>query len=97
MILNKLSYAFLKGTKDLVGIDSRVEDLLPLLAIGLNDVRIIGVWGMGELERQLLPELFIKCFLRNLKIVVLSLTLTLVKNLKNMVYLTHKMLMIKFL
>ena len=54
MILNKLSYTFLKGTKDLVGIDSRVEDLLPLLAIGSNDVCIIGVWGMGELERQLL-------------------------------------------
>ena len=48
MILNKLSYAFLKGTKGLVGIDSRVEELLPLLAIGSNDVCIIGVWGMGE-------------------------------------------------
>ena len=51
MILNKLSYAFLKGTKDLVGIGSRVEDLLPLLAIGSNDVRIIGVWGMGGIGR----------------------------------------------
>uniref|UniRef100_A0A7N2LHY9 ADP-ribosyl cyclase/cyclic ADP-ribose hydrolase n=1 Tax=Quercus lobata TaxID=97700 RepID=A0A7N2LHY9_QUELO len=51
MILNKLSYTFLKGTKDLVGIDSRVEDLLPLLVIGSNDVRIIGVWGMGGIGK----------------------------------------------
>ena len=47
MISHKLSYAFPRDTKGLVGIDSRVKELMSLLAIGSNDVHIIGVWGMG--------------------------------------------------
>ena len=46
-ISHKLRYPFPRNTKGLVGIDSRVEELMSLLAIGSNDVRIIGIWGMG--------------------------------------------------
>ena len=62
MILIKLSYAFLKDTKDLVGIDSQVEDLLPLLATGSNDVRIIGVWGMGGIGKTTLARVVYQKF-----------------------------------
>ena len=54
MISHKLSYAFQRDTKGLVGVDSQVKELMLLLAIGSNDVNIIGVWGMGGLVRQLL-------------------------------------------
>ena len=59
VILHKLSYAIPIDTRGLVGIDSQVDELMSLLAIGLNDVSIIGVWGMGEPVRQLLLELSI--------------------------------------
>ncbi|KAL4594485.1 hypothetical protein ACB092_12G024000 [Castanea dentata] len=56
VILQKLSCAFPRDTKDLVGIDSRVEELMSLLAIGSNDVRIIGVWGMGGIGKTTLAR-----------------------------------------
>ncbi|XP_075649601.1 TMV resistance protein N-like [Castanea sativa] len=56
VILQKLSYAFPRDTKDLVGIDSRVKELMSLLAIGSNDVRIIGVWGMGGIGKTTLAR-----------------------------------------
>ena len=59
VILHKLSYAIPIDTRGLVGIDSQVDELMSLLAIGLNDVSIIGVWGMGGSIRQLLLELSI--------------------------------------
>ena len=44
---HKLSYALLEDIEDLVGIESRVKELETYLAIEFNNVRIIGVWGMG--------------------------------------------------
>ena len=40
---HKLNYAFFEDTKDLIGIESQVKELKSCLAIGSNDVRIIGV------------------------------------------------------
>ena len=42
--------------------DSRVEKVIELLGLGqddCNEARVVGIWGMGGLPRQLLPELFV--------------------------------------
>ena len=46
MILHKLNYTFSIDTNGLIGMDSQVNKLMSLLAIGLDDVRIIGIRGM---------------------------------------------------
>ena len=56
MISDKLSYAFPRDTKGLVGVDSQVKELMSLLAIGSNDVCIIGVWGMGGIGKATLAK-----------------------------------------
>uniref|UniRef100_A0A2N9H7D3 TIR domain-containing protein n=1 Tax=Fagus sylvatica TaxID=28930 RepID=A0A2N9H7D3_FAGSY len=46
-ISRNLSYEFSEYTEGLVGINSRVAELESCLAVGLNDVRFIGIWAMG--------------------------------------------------
>lgn len=46
MSFTRLNQTILSESKDLVAIDSRIEELLSFLEIGLLDVRIIGIWGM---------------------------------------------------
>ena len=73
---HKLSYSISKDTKDMVGIESRVKKLESCLAIGLNDVRIIGVWGMGGIGKTTLVRVVFRmisskfegcCFLANIR------------------------------
>lgn len=37
--------------EDLVGMDSRVEKVIELLGLGLDDARVIGIWGMGGMGK----------------------------------------------
>ena len=46
-ILHKLNYTFSIDTKGPIGIDSQVNKLMSLLAIGLDNVLIIGIRGMA--------------------------------------------------
>ena len=52
MTSHNFRYAFPRNTKGLVGINSRVGELISLLAIASKDVRIIGIWGMGGIGKR---------------------------------------------
>ncbi|RVW95666.1 putative disease resistance protein [Vitis vinifera] len=43
--------AFSSNMDALVGMDSRMEDLLSRLCIGSDDVRFVGIWGMAGIAR----------------------------------------------
>ncbi|XP_065881023.1 disease resistance protein Roq1-like isoform X2 [Euphorbia lathyris] len=61
---------------DLVGIESQVEQIESLLCIGAEDVRVIGIWGMGGIGKTAIAKLVFEkfashfqasCFLENIR------------------------------
>ena len=73
---HKLNYLFFEDIEHLVGIESRVKELESCLAVGSNDVRMIGVWGMGGIGKTTLARVVFQmvsnkfegcCFLPNVR------------------------------
>ena len=56
LISRNLSYEFSEVIEGFVGIESRVVELESCLAIGLNDVRFIGIWAMGGMGKTTLAR-----------------------------------------
>ena len=55
-ILNEPIDAFSSNMDALVGMDSRMEDLLSWLCIGSDDVRFVGIWGMAGIGKTTIAE-----------------------------------------
>ena len=75
-ILNEPIDAFSSNMDALVGMDSRMEDLLSRLCIGSDDVRFVGIWGMAGIGKTTIAEaiydrIYTKfdgcCFLKNVR------------------------------
>ena len=46
--------------ENLVGMDSRLEEMNALLSMGSNDVRMIGIWGIGGMGKSTLAKVIYK-------------------------------------
>jgi ABC-type dipeptide/oligopeptide/nickel transport system ATPase subunit len=55
-IYNGLGRNFSNVSKDFVRIECRVEEIITLLSIGLDDVRFIGIYGMGGIGKTTLSK-----------------------------------------
>ncbi|GMY39807.1 TMV resistance protein N-like [Fagus crenata] len=56
VISNKLGNMFSVDTKELIGINTRVEKLMSHLAIGSSKVHVIGIWGPGGMGKTTLAR-----------------------------------------
>ncbi|CAL5342764.1 unnamed protein product [Camellia sinensis] len=51
LLFRKLSHTYSSIGEDLVGMDSRMEKVIKLLGLGVDDARVVGIWGMGGIGK----------------------------------------------
>ncbi|KAJ9145858.1 hypothetical protein P3X46_028189 [Hevea brasiliensis] len=61
-VLRKLNHVSLEVAKALIGIDSHIGHIKNLLHIGLPDVRILGIWGMGGIGKTTIAKAIFNAF-----------------------------------
>ncbi|XP_065858058.1 disease resistance-like protein DSC1 isoform X2 [Euphorbia lathyris] len=75
-ILKKLKEEFSSNLEGLVGIHSRIQEIQELLSVGSQDIRFLGIWGMGGIGKTTLAEVVCKkiatqfeayCFLEDVR------------------------------
>ncbi|XP_059452202.1 disease resistance protein RPV1-like [Corylus avellana] len=64
-VSRELNSTYLYVTLYPVGIDSRVQDITSLLRVGTNDVRIVGIWGMGGMGKTTISKAIYNQFFHN--------------------------------
>jgi hypothetical protein len=83
-ILSGLGGNFLNVSKVLVGIESRVAEMMSLLSIGLDDVRFLGIYGMGGIGKTSLSKVIYerisqqfeaRCFIASIREVLYKLNI----------------------
>lgn len=55
-VLSELKKAFLVVTEHLVGLDNHVDKMMRMMETSFHETRILGIRGMGVLERRRMPR-----------------------------------------
>ncbi|KAJ4846104.1 hypothetical protein Tsubulata_015354, partial [Turnera subulata] len=75
-ISDKLFFTSTGDSDGLVGMEGRIEEMESLVCLGSNDVRMVGIWGMGGIGKTTIARVVYdrvcsrfggKCFLANVK------------------------------